>query len=133
MKKFDAIVAILCLEAIVLCLLIAAYQVNLQSLVTLLIFNGFFASITFQFRGSLNKKLCLLALGNCMGLFWNFVFNYFSVSAVLAAADPFQLQLFKTCYTIFFPLLNTLWVISFWSLSLAAFRQPKTTFQEAQR
>jgi len=131
MKIFDALVAILCLEAIVLCLLIAAFRVNLQSLVTLLIFNGFFASITFQFHGSLVKKIGLLTLGNYTGLFWNLVFNYFSVSAVQAAADPFQLQLFKTCYTVFFPFLNTLWVISFWSLSLTAFRQPKTTFQEA--
>jgi hypothetical protein len=130
MKIFDAIVAILCVEAIVLCLLIAAFYINLQSLVTLLIFNGFFVSLTFQFHGSLNKKFCLLILGNGIGLFWNFVFDFFSVSAVQAAADSFQLQLFKTCYTIFFPFLNTLWVISFWSLSLTAFRQPKTTFQE---
>jgi hypothetical protein len=130
MKKLNVLFASLCLTGIVLCLLIAAYQVNIQSLVTLLIFNGFFASLTFQFQGSLNKKLCLLTLGNYTGLLWNFVFNYFTVSAVQAAADPFQLQLFKTCYTIFFPFLNTLWVISFWSLSLAAFRPPKTTFQE---
>ena len=120
MKTLNRIVSVLLVETIILCL-IASYQLinnphsfaNIQSTATLVIFNLLFASLMFQLHGALNRKLCLLTLGNVIGLSWNFIFNYFDVAGTFSFGENFN-----TLYMIFFPFLSSLWIVSFWSLSL---------------
>jgi hypothetical protein len=64
------------LEAIVLCLITSFRFINIESTVTLLIFNLLFLSLTFQLNGALNRKIGMLALGNIIGLFWNFLLYF---------------------------------------------------------
>ena len=87
--------------------------INLQSIVSLVIFNVLFITLPFQLKGSLNTKLFLLALGNMTGLCWNYMFNFFAI----AATDVFG-KTFLYIYTIFFPFLSSIWIVSFWALSL---------------
>jgi hypothetical protein len=101
------------LELILLMLIASLSFINVQSTITLLIFNFLFSSIIFQLRGSVIRKLGLLTIGNTLGLFWNFVFLYFS----LAGASIFG-KTFDAFYIIIFPVLNLLWIVPFWSLSL---------------
>ncbi len=115
----------LLLQIIVLCLIVSYRFVNLESTITLLIFNFLFASLTFQLNGAFNRKLGMLAIGNSVGLGWNFVFYYFS----LAGAVYFG-KVFEVFYTVVYPLLNIMWIVPFWSLSLGFL--PKIQIKNSQ-
>ena len=125
MKTISGLAMGLFIEAIMLCLLASFRFVNLQSTATLLIFNALFVSLTFQLNGTFNRKLGLLALGNATGLFWNFIFHSFAL-----AATTFFGEISNTLYMVFYPFLNSLWVVSFWSLSLTALHRPESASRE---
>jgi hypothetical protein len=117
----------LLLEAIALCLILSYRFVNISATATLAIFNLLFLSLTIYLEGTLNKKLSLLALGNILGLFWNWVFQHFAYVGVTCFGD-----LFNVFYAIFYPFLNFTWIVSFWSLSLAVLPKPKNTLTKAK-
>jgi hypothetical protein len=95
--------------------LLAAYRfVNLQSSIILLSFNVLFATLAFQLRCEFNRKLGLLSLGNLMGFIWNFMFNTLALAGVASLGN-----IFETLYIITYPFLNSLWMVSFWSVSLS--------------
>jgi hypothetical protein len=125
-KTLSRIVTVLLVEAIVLCIAASYFliydpssaqspivQARIESTVTLLIFNFIFISLFFQFNAALNLKLALLAVGNFTGLCWNFIFNSFVIAGTALYGGTFN----RFCL-IFFPFLGSLWIISFWSLSL---------------
>ena len=64
-------------------------------------------------------KLGLLAAGNALGLFCNFIFISFSIVGV-----EYFGQVFNVFYALSYPILNTLWMVTFWSLSLTALPKP---------
>ncbi len=101
------------------CLVLSYRFINLESTTTLLIFNFLFATLIFQLSGSLNRKMGLLAIGNFIGLFWNFVFLYFSMSGTFIFG-----KFFEAFYVIVYPVLNLLWVVPYWSISLAFLPRP---------
>jgi hypothetical protein len=111
----NRVVSLFFLEAIALCLIASFYFVNIESTVTLLVFNFLFLSLTLGLNGKLNRKLGLLTLGNVIGLFWNLVLNLFAVSAGAYFGDAFEVL-----FQISRPLLSFMWMISFWALSLSA-------------
>jgi hypothetical protein len=74
------------LETIALCLITSFRFINIESAVTLLIFNLLFLSLTFQLDGSLNRKLGMLSLGNIIGLFWNFLLYFLAIACVIFLA-----------------------------------------------
>jgi hypothetical protein len=79
-------------------------------------FTILFGSLIAMVNESRNKKLALVALGNLVGLFWNFVFLYFYNTGKIL----FGIGLFDAIFTLVFPLLNLLWIVPFWSLSLSS-------------
>ncbi len=104
------------LQLITLCLIASISFISLESTITLFIFDFLFASLTFQLNGTMSRKLGLLAIGNFVGLFWNFVFfNFYSVGAFYFG------EFFGAFYTITYPILNLMWIVPFWSLSLSVF------------
>ena len=109
------------LGAIALCLITSFYFINIESTATLLVFNLLFFSLTFQLNGALNRKLGILALGNIAGLFWNFVLYYFAIAGVTFFGESFNVF-----YAVFYPFLNFMWIVSFWSLSLTILPKPKS-------
>lgn len=127
--KFESsrVVLGLFLEAIVLCLIVSFRFINIESTVTLLIFNLLFFSLTFQLNGALNRKLGMLALGNIIGLFWNFLLYFFAIAGVM-----FFGEIFNVFYAVFYPLLNFMWIVSFWSLSLSVLPNPKSMHTEVK-
>ncbi len=124
MIRLRRLIQFLLIEIIVLCLLASFRYINLASTTTLLIFNLLYSSLTFQLNGSAVRKLSLLAAGNVAGLFWNFVFFNFSSTGTAIFGRTY----FDAIYTIIFPILNLLWVIPFWSLSIGYL--PKTKIAE---
>ncbi len=119
-KVLNRIVTVFFVEAIILCLAASYFLIknaysaaNIQSTSTLVIFNVLFITLMFQLYGSFNRKLGLLTLGNLLGLCWNLTFNSFDVAGTVFFGANFNFL-----YMIFFPFLSSLWIISFWSLSL---------------
>ena len=119
--KNSRLITILFAEAIMLCL-IAAFRLIT---VTLLIFNMLFTTVIFQLRGSVNRKLGLLLMGNVIGLLWSYIFCSLS-----AAGTWFFGEGFNVVYSIFYPFLNFMWVVVFWSLSLALLAPSKNAGTE---
>ena len=115
------------LEAIVLCLLLSFSLINLATTIVLLIFNLFFLSITIHLNGTTNKKLGVLALGNITGLLWNLVLQYFDI-----AGAAFFGETFNIFFTIAYPFLNFMWIVSFWSLSLTVLPKPANVQPEVK-
>jgi hypothetical protein len=115
------------LEVIALCVIASFRFISAESAVTLLFFNFIFISLTFLLNGTLNKKLGMLTLGNIIGLFWNFVLYFFTITGIMYFGEGFNVF-----YAIFRPFLNFMWIISFWSLSLAALPKPKKLHAEAK-
>jgi hypothetical protein len=127
--KFESsrLVLGLFLEAIMLCLITSFRFINIESTVTLLIFNLLFLSTTFQLNGPRNRKLGMLALGNVIGLFWNFFLYFFAIAGVTLFGE-----IFNIFYAVFYPLLNFMWIVSFWSLSLSVLPNPKSMHTEVK-
>lgn len=123
--KNSRLVTGLFLEAVALCLVASFLLVDVASTATLFIFNVLFLSLTIYLNGSLNQKMFILTLGNLVGLFWNFALHYFSAAGIAFFGEPFNVF-----YAISYPFLNFMWVVSFWSLSLAVLPKPKNTQPE---
>jgi hypothetical protein len=115
------------LQLVVLCLLASFRFVSLESTITLFVFNVFFASIIFLLNGTVNRKLGMLAMGNVVGLFWNLIFHYFSLVGTFYFGGAFE-----TFYTVTYPLLNLMWVVPFWSLSISFLPKPQNAVEEAK-
>jgi hypothetical protein len=127
--KFESnrLVSGLFLEVIALCLIASFRFINIESVIMLLVFNLLFILLTFELNGTLNRKLGILTLGNIIGLFWNFILYFFTIAGIVYFGE-----VFNVFYAIFRPFLNFMWIISFWSLSLAAFPKPKNLHVEAK-
>lgn len=122
MKTLNHIGTVLLVEAIVLCVIASFRLINplsaaIQSLATLLVFNIIFLALFFQLDGKLNLKLLLIVFGNFIGLCWTFIFHGLSV-----AGATFFGSTFNHLSLIFFPFLSSLWIVSFWSLSITILR-----------
>ena len=125
MNTLNRLLTVLLLEAIILCLIASYFLINIyrssieyQSTAILVIFNVLFVSVMFYLEGSLNRKLALLTLGNVLGLCWNVTFNYLDFAGTISFGEGFN----NLC-GFFFPFLSSLWIISFWSLSLTILHQ----------
>lgn len=110
----------LLLVIIALCLIASYRLINTESTVTLLVFDFLFLSLTFHLKGTLLEKLALSALGNLVGILCNFIFYAIQVVGVAYFGDGFNVF-----YALSYPVLNLLWVVSFWSFSLAALPKPQ--------
>jgi hypothetical protein len=107
------------LEAIALCLITSFRFINIESTATLMIFNLLFVSLTFQLNGTINRKLGMMALGNVIGLLWSFVLYFLGIAGAI-----FFGEIFRVFYAVIYPVLNFMWIVSFWSLSLSVLPNP---------
>ncbi len=124
MRLLDSLAVSFFLTVIALCLIASFRFINFQSTLTLLIFNVFFVTLFFQLNGSPTMKTATLAVGNGLGLFWNFLFHDLSVAGSAGFGT-----VFSAFFTILYPILNLMWIVPFWSLSLSFLPKlaPQTT------
>lgn len=88
-------------------------RVSDETLQALLTFNIFFVCMLFPLNGSLERKLIILLVGNAVCFIWSTLFSMFVGVVSSCFGDGFNaLFLFLN------PLLNLLWIVSFWSTSL---------------
>jgi hypothetical protein len=110
--------------AIVSYVLLSSSFVSSESVYMLIIFNCLFVSLTFPLNETLPKKLSMLLIGNVIGLFWNYLFSLFASTVAYNLGD-----FFNTLYMVLSPFINLVWIVSFWSMSLAAFANSKNKKQ----
>ncbi|MDH5794369.1 MAG: hypothetical protein OEZ18_07425 [Candidatus Bathyarchaeota archaeon] len=94
--------------------------VSSESVYMLIIFNFLFVSLTFPLDGTLTRKISMLLIGNIIGLFWNYLFSLFAYTVAYYLGE-----FFNTLYIILSPLVNLIWIVSFWSISLTALANSK--------
>src|SRR4030065_20874 len=114
------------LEIIALCLIASFTLISIESMTMLLIFNFLFISLTFGLGGKLNRKLCLLSLGNGIGLFWDF-----TLYSLATSGNAYFGGTFTALFRLLNPFLAFVWIVSFWSISLSALPNPKNNNAEA--
>ena len=102
------------------------FGVNSESTFMLVFFNLLFVSLTFSLNGRLIEKSLLLIIGNIFGFLWNYILR--SITFIVADWG----DSFNTVYLILKPFANLVWIVSFWSISLAALSSSsKNSKQEA--
>jgi hypothetical protein len=120
MQIKNRLASVFFVQLIILSVFASIQFIDLKSTAILLIFNFLFVSITFQLNGSYSRKLGLLALGNMLGFLWNYTFASFAV-----VDASFFGETFSIIYTISYPFLDSLWIVTFWSLSLTVLPRPQ--------
>lgn len=120
-RLVNLLLVVLLVLVITLCLVLAYRQLNIESLLTLAVFNLFFVSLFFRLRGSLIRKAAILACGNIIGLTWNIVFQNVS----LTGSQLFGVS-FEVFFSLIYPLLTLTWIVPFWSLGLSILPKPQT-------
>ena len=129
LKIIEALTAILTVVTIALCTTASYRLINVASAIILLTFNLLFISLIFQLNGNFFKKFIILAAGNFLGFFCNFVFYNFSYSGISLFGTSFYSE-FNVIYTLIFPFLNLLWIVPFWSFSLSFLIPRKKRLEE---
>ena len=126
-KVLRCLVTVVSLLIIALCILVCYRFIDIRTTVTMIIFNLFFISLYFQLSGSPTVKVVTLTAGNILGLFWNFMFHFVS----LTGNNLFGV-IFNSFFAVFFPILNLMWVVSFWSISLSFLPKLQTTVRKVK-
>lgn len=123
MKIHEVLTTILLIVVVSLSLLISYRLINIESTVTLLFFNIFFVSLIFQLKTILAKKALVLVIGNLLGVFCNLLFFNFHN----ASLNFFDNNTLKAFYVLFFPFLNLIWIVLFWSFGLSFLTENKNS------
>jgi hypothetical protein len=120
LKIYEALTVVLLAIAVSITVLVSYQFINIESTTVLALFNVLFVSLIFQLKNTLIKKSFVLMLGNFLGLFCNKIFYEFQ----LAGLNLFQ-KSFDTIFVLFFPFLNLIWIVPFWSFSLSFLTETK--------
>ena len=97
------------------------YILNETALISIIIFNFLFIFLLFPLEGPLFQKVYLLVAGNIVGLAWHFI------KSSLGAASVFYLgaDTFKIITVVIGPIIDLVWIVSVWSLSLSVLASAK--------
>jgi hypothetical protein len=120
LKVYEALTVVLLAIFVSLSVLVSYQFINIESTAVLALFNVLFVSLIFQLKNVLIKKAFLLMLGNLLGVFCNKLFFEFQI----AGLNLFQ-KSFDTIFVLFFPFLNLIWIVPFWSFSLSFLAETK--------
>jgi len=83
--------------------------------VSIMVFNFFFIFLIFPLEGPLLRKVFLLLSGNIVGLAWYLVQSFFKAASV----HYLEIGAFEVIYVIVGPIIDLIWIVSFWSLGLS--------------
>lgn len=94
---------------------------DISALVAIIFFNLLFVFLLFPLEGTLLRKIVLLFAGNIVGLLW------YLIQLSLKDASMFFLSpdAFKIITIVTKPLIDFVWIVSIWSLSLSVLASAK--------
>jgi hypothetical protein len=108
-------------------IILAAFQLiplpSLSAQIAIIIFNFLFAFLLFPLEGPLLPKVCLLVAGNIVGASW-----YLIQSSLQEASFLFMnVEAFKIVAVVLSPIIDFIWIVSLWSLSLSVLASANKT------
>jgi uncharacterized membrane protein len=89
------------------------------SVVIVLLLNVFYCLILSQLHGSISTKAIVLIIGNLLGTALNLLFYAFAENMHALTGLSTSIIL-----TVTYPILNFIWIVPFWSMSLSLFSKP---------
>jgi len=102
---------------------------DISALVAIIFFNLLFVFLLFPLEGTLLRKIVLLFAGNIVGLLW------YLIQLSLKEASMFFLSTdaFKIIIQVAKPLIDFVWIVSIWSLSLSVLASAKRKTEGLER
>lgn len=96
---------------------------DISALVAISFFNLLFVFLLFPLEGTLLRKIALLFAGNIVGTLW------YLIQLSLKEASMFFLSIdaFKIIAVVVSPIIDFIWIVSLWSLSLSVLASAKKT------
>lgn len=94
---------------------------SLSALIAIVLFNLLFVFLLFPLEGSLLRKVGLLSAGNVVGALWYLIRSAFQEASVLYLS----IDAFKIIATVVSPIIDFIWIVSLWSLSLSVLASAK--------
>jgi len=89
-------------------------KLDLPALVAIIFFNLLFVFLLFPLKGPLLRKIVLLIAGNNVGALWYIIQLSFEDAFFFLNTD-----LFKIIFLVAKPLIDFVWIVTVWSLSLS--------------
>jgi hypothetical protein len=108
--------------AIILLIYLSLHHIlDERALVSITIFNFLFVFLLFPLEGPLFRKVYLLVAGNIVGLLWYFIKSSFGEVSVFY----FGTDALRIITVVIGPIIDLVWVVSVWSLSLSVLASAK--------
>ncbi len=106
-------------------IIIAAFQLvpllSLSAQIAIILFNLLFVFLLFPLEGPLLRKVGLLFAGNVVGALWYLIRAAFQEASVLFLS----IYAFKIIAVVLSPIIDFIWIVSLWSLSLSVLASAK--------
>ncbi len=99
---------------------------SLSALIAIVLFNLLFVFLLFPLEGSLLRKVGLLLAGNFVGTLWYLIQSAFQVASI----SFLNIDAFKVIFVVVSPIIDFIWIVSLWSLSLSVLASKKTRGKE---
>jgi len=96
---------------------------SLSALIAIILFNLLFVFLLFPLEGSLLRKVGLLFAGNFVGALWYLMRSAFQEASVFFLS----IDALKVIAVVVSPIIDFIWIVSLWSLSLSALASAKKT------
>ena len=95
---------------------------SLSALIAIILFNLLFVFLLFPLEGSLLRKVSLLLAGNFVGALWYLIQSAFQETSVFFQS----IDAFKVIAVVVSPIIDFIWIVSLWSLSLSVLASKRT-------
>jgi len=102
---------------------------DISALVAIIFFNLLFVFLLFPLEGTLLRKIVLLFAGNIVGLLWYLIqLSLKEASMFFLSTDAFNIIILVAK-----PLIDFVWIVSIWSLSLSVLASAKRKTEGLER
>lgn len=97
------------------------HTLSLSAMIAISLFNLLFVFLLFPLEGPLLRKVSLLLAGNLVGALWYLIQSAFQEASVFFLS----IDAFKVVAVVVSPIIDFIWIVSLWSLSLSVLASTK--------
>ncbi|PVX24622.1 MAG: hypothetical protein CW691_07090 [Candidatus Bathyarchaeum sp.] len=101
---------------------------DLSALFSIIFFNILFLFLIFPLEGPLRRKVVLLIVGNQVGILWHGIQVLLEDAILFLNTDTFKIMFLVTR-----PLIDFVWIVAVWSISLSMMTAYKTKAERLEK
>ena len=101
---------------------------DLSAMFSIIFFNLLFLFLIFPLQGTLRRKVILLIAGNQVGFLWYAIQLLFEDAVMFLNANTFRI-----IFLVAKPLLDFVWIVAVWSISLSMMASYKTKMEMLEK